>query len=191
MHWQAVTNTATVSSHGPDGIANTADDLVKAQPPHKVLVEVGNSRKQHFVGSSIATHNAMQPTPKQHRPTAGFTLIEIMVVVAILGLLATLVVINIGPAMDDARDQRIQTDLTTIADATKLYHLQKGVLPSMEALMTPDEQDRTYINDPSLDPWKAPYHILPGDSKRTFFVVCAGKDKTLDTEDDVSKKARL
>ncbi|MFT4512878.1 MAG: general secretion pathway protein G [Planctomycetota bacterium] len=133
----------------------------------------------------------MQPTPKHHQHAAGFTLIEIMVVVAILGLLATLVVMNVGPAMDDAREERIQTDLGTIAAATKLYHLQKGELPSMEALLTPDEQDRTFIDDPSLDPWKEPYHILPGDSKRTFFVVCAGRDKTFDTEDDVRKKARL
>ena len=133
----------------------------------------------------------MQPTPKHHKHAAGFTLIEVMVVVAILGLLAALVVKNLGPTMDEAREKVIRTDLNTIAEATKLYHMKMGELPSMEALQTPDEQDRTFIDDPSLDPWDAPYHILPGDSLRTFFVVCAGRDKTLDTEDDVSKKARF
>lgn len=144
-----------------------------------------------IVGSSIATYHAMQPTPKHRRHAAGFTLIEVMVVVAIMGLLATLVVMNVGPAMDDAREEIIQTDLSTIAAATKRYHLKMGQLPSMEERMTPDDRDATYIDDPSLDPWDAPYHILPGDSKRTFFVVCTGRDKTLDTEDDLSKKARL
>lgn len=133
----------------------------------------------------------MHPTIQQHCPReAGFTLIEVMVVIAIIGLLTTMVIANLGDNVDDARTQRVNTDLTSIASAVKLYHMKKGELPSMAALMTPDNEDRTYMDDPSLDPWDEPYSIHPGDSKRTFLVVCAGPDKVVNTEDDIKKKAR-
>lgn len=113
-----------------------------------------------------------------------------MVVVAILGLLTAMVVANLGDTVDDARAQRIDTDLTSIASVVKIYHMDNGALPSMEQLLTPDDDDSTYMDDPAVDPWNEPYSIAPGDSKRTFFVVCAGPDKVVDTEDDIKKRAR-
>ena len=133
----------------------------------------------------------MHPTNQQRcRREAGFTLIELMIVITIIGLLTTMVVVNLGDNVADARTQRVNTDLSSIASAAKLYHMKMGQLPTMEALMTPDDEDRTYVDDPSLDPWNEPYSIAPGDSKRTFFVICAGPDKVVNTEDDIKKKAR-
>lgn len=62
----------------------------------------------------------------------GFTLIEIMVVVVIIGLLATLLVPNIMGRADDARITAAQNDLRSIGNALDLYRLDNSHYPSTE-----------------------------------------------------------
>ncbi|MCK5942128.1 MAG: type II secretion system protein GspG [Planctomycetes bacterium] len=131
----------------------------------------------------------MTPSPTRRRQT-GFTLVEVMVVILILGLVATMVATNVFPISEDAHVQRAKTDLKVIANAAKYYYQQQGRLPSMEDLTTPDEDDVTWFDDPTCDPWEQDYVLRDGDSKRSFFVVSAGPDRTLDTDDDIQLKAR-
>lgn len=108
-------------------------------------------------------------------PQAGFTLIELMVVVAILGILAALVVPKIMSRPDEARVVAARQDISTLAQALKLYRLDNRRYPTTEqglqALVTkptlapvPDNwKGGGYIEKLPLDPWSKPYQYLnPG-----------------------------
>ena len=92
----------------------------------------------------------------------GFTLIEIMVVVIILGILAAIVAPNVINRVDDAQIARVQQDLRGIENALKFYRLDNFAYPTneqgLEALVTKP-------NDPNLRNWKAGGYLdrLPKD----------------------------
>jgi general secretion pathway protein G len=108
-------------------------------------------------------------------PNVGFTLIELMVVVAILGILAALVVPKIMSRPDEARAAAARQDISTLSQALKLYRLDNRRYPTSEqglqALVTkpttapiPDNwKGGGYIEKLPLDPWAKPYQYLnPG-----------------------------
>ena len=93
------------------------------------------------------------------KPRAGFTLLEIMVVVFILGLLATLVAPRIMGRTDEARHTKAIADMKAIEQALNLYRLDTGAYPTtqqgLEALVqrpTTPPVPRTPV-----DPWGNPY----------------------------------
>jgi general secretion pathway protein G len=105
----------------------------------------------------------------------GFTLIEVMVVVLILGILASLIVPKIMGKPDEARLIAAKQDITSIAQALKLYRLDNRRYPSTEqglqALLTkpeilpvpPNWKSGGYIERLPKDPWGTPYQYLnPG-----------------------------
>jgi general secretion pathway protein G len=114
---------------------------------------------------------------------AGFTLIEIMVVVFILGLLVTLVAPKIIGRTDQARQTKARADVKAIEEALKLYKLDNGFYPStgegLEALMSPSSRARNFNPDGYLekmpeDPWGTPYQYL--NDGRNFIVLSLGAD---------------
>ena len=120
---------------------------------------------------------------------SGFTLVEIMVVIVILGLLATLVARNVMGASDEAREQKALADCKTTAGAVRTYYGNNGRLPeTLEDLAEKDEKGRSELEDLPLDPWDTPYEMLPGDNPRDFEVISCGPDKQPETEDDISNK---
>ena len=92
-------------------------------------------------------------------PHAGFTLIEIMVVVFILGLLVTLVAPKVIGKTDQARVVKARADIKAIEDAANLFKLDNGFYPpSIEALTTPPPGAKNFDPDGYLarvpaDPW--------------------------------------
>ena len=103
----------------------------------------------------------------------GFTLVEIMVVVVILGVLAVLVVPRVVGRADDARAVAAKQDVAAIMQALKLYRLDNGRYPTTEqslaALVTkPQSQPvpsnwQKYLDKVPKDPWGNVYHYLnPG-----------------------------
>jgi general secretion pathway protein G len=97
---------------------------------------------------------------------AGFTLIEIMVVVFILGLLVTLVAPKIIGRTDEARRTKPQADIKGIEEALHLFKLDNGFYPTtdqgIQALVTRPSNARNYNPDGYLDklpidPWGNPY----------------------------------
>lgn len=105
----------------------------------------------------------------------GFTLIEIMVVVVILGILATLVVPKLLGRADDARIVAAKQDIATIVQALKLYKLDNQHYPSTEqglqALLTKPTAGPSangwktggYLDKLPKDPWGNSYqYLFPG-----------------------------
>jgi general secretion pathway protein G len=110
----------------------------------------------------------------RHRPF-GFTLIEIMVVVVIMGVLAALVVPRLMGRTDDARILAAKQDIATLMQALKLYRLDNQRFPSTEqglqALVTrptvapvpPNWKTGGYLDRLNRDPWGNAYQYLsPG-----------------------------
>ncbi len=107
--------------------------------------------------------------------TGGFTLIEIMVVVVILGILAALIAPNLFEQVDKAQVIKVRADIRAIEEALALYRLNHFRYPTtdqgLEALVNQpaDPSIRNYPRDGYLrsvpkDPWGYPYQFLsPGD----------------------------
>lgn len=133
-------------------------------------------------------NNAPTRAPNWRRQQ-GFTLVEIMVVIVILGLLATLVTQNVIGMSDDAKIQKAQTDTKTISEAARLFRIKNGKVPTMEDLTTPDERGHAYIEDMSKDPWGNDYEIREDDIPGKFYVISGGPNGQPGDEDDVSSKS--
>ncbi len=136
--------------------------------------------------------------PKQaftsSRTERGFTLVEIMVVIVILGLLATLVVPNVLRSSDQADLGKATADVASLSDTVKLYLITSGSreLPTWEDLITPDEKGYAWLegySQPPKDPFGNEYELRPGDrGGRNFEILCWGPDGLSDTEDDISSR---
>ena len=106
------------------------------------------------------------------RSQTGFTMIEIMVVVAILGILAAMIVPQVTGRDDKARVQVAKSDIKSIASALELYKMDNFSYPStdqgLEALVNqPSGADNWaeggYLSKVPKDPWKRDYlYISPG-----------------------------
>jgi general secretion pathway protein G len=108
----------------------------------------------------------------RRRAQAGFTLIEIMVVVFILGLLVTLVAPRIIGRTDEARKVKAAADIKGIEEALQLYKLDSGFYPTtdqgLQALVTPPTSGNIpqrwnpdgYLEAVPVDPWGNPYVFL-------------------------------
>lgn len=142
---------------------------------------------------SSPTQTDSYPMPSTAtRPSrqAGFTLIEIMVVIVILGLLATVVVPNVFRALGDSEDTTCRTNMQAIHSAVKNYKLQnRGVreLPSLEDLVSADDGGEAYLEaeEVPIDPWGREFDIREGEGRNKFVIVSAGPDGEFDTEDDL------
>ncbi len=107
------------------------------------------------------------------RTARGFTLIELMVVVVIIGVLAALIVPNVLNRTDDARMAAARTDVNNLVQALKLYKLDNQRFPSAEqgldALVrkptagTIPPNWKPYLDKLPADPWGRPYqYVNPG-----------------------------
>lgn len=119
----------------------------------------------HFREFSQVMNAARGPAQRLQR---GFTLIEIMVVVVILGILATLVLPNIMGRADQARVTKAKSDVRALTAALNLYRLDHLRYPpgdtGLEALVNPPPgAAANYIQSIPKDPWGNPYqYVNPG-----------------------------
>jgi general secretion pathway protein G len=118
----------------------------------------------------------------------GFTLIEIMVVVVIMGILATVATVQVLARLEEARRTAARTQIAAFETALDMYRLRNGIYPTtqqgLDALVKkptiapiprryPDEPYMTNIPD---DPWGNPYiYRCPGE-KSAYDIISTGPD---------------
>ncbi|WP_108812453.1 type II secretion system major pseudopilin GspG [Sphingorhabdus sp. Alg231-15] len=119
----------------------------------------------------------------------GFTLVELMVVIFILGLLTTVVVINVLPSQDRAMVEKARADIATLGQALEMYRLDNLAYPAsadgLEALTSPPAslpssaryRQGGYIKKLPEDPWGRPYQYdNPGRNGPGFDLYSLGAD---------------
>ena len=123
------------------------------------------------------------------RSISGFSLIEILIVVVIIGILASFVVVNVVGRDDDARVVAAKNDVSVIMSALAIYRLDNGVYPSSEqglrALVekpTVGEPTRNwkfggYVKKMPKDPWGNDYQYLNPGIHGEVDVVSFGADR--------------
>ena len=130
-------------------------------------------------------NNTLQRPPSS-RWQRGFTLIELMVVLVIIGVLAAIIVPNVLDRADDARGTAAKTDITNTMQALKLYKLDNQRYPSAEqglqALVTKPTVGaipanwKPYVEKLPNDPWGRPYQYLNPGIKGEIDVLSFGAD---------------
>ena len=124
----------------------------------------------------------------------GFTLIEVLVVVAILGILAAIVVPRIMDRPDEAKRVAAKADVAAIVQVLKLYRLDNGFYPSTDQGLAALVQRPTtnpqpanwkqggYLDRLPKDPWGGDYQYLSPGQHGEFDVYSLGKDGQLGGE---------
>lgn len=118
---------------------------------------------------------------------SGFTLIEIMVVVIIIGLLVAIVAPNVIGRIDDAQVVRAKADIDAIGNALKFYRVDNFAYPSteqgLEALVTKPNDPSVrnwkpggYLESMPKDPWGSPYQYLNPGNNGEIDVYSLGRD---------------
>jgi general secretion pathway protein G len=119
----------------------------------------------------------------------GFTLIELMAVIVILGILATIVAINVSPFLQRANLEKVRADISQVGKALELYRFNEMNYPTteqgIEALVKPHAElkrpylypQNGYINSVPLDPWGQEYlYLYPGQKTQTYDIYSLGAD---------------
>ena len=141
---------------------------------------------------------------KKNRNTMrhGFTLMELMIVIVILGLLSALVLPNIMGKAEDAKQKLVCIQMKNIQEALKSFKFDNGMYPEMEdglkaLLSNPDEDKyKNYANGGYLDgehlpidPWKNQYIYLNEDGEIDLISLGAdGKEEGKDNNKDITLK---
>lgn len=134
--------------------------------------------------------------PIRH-PQAGFSLMEMMVVIVILGILAALIVPNLMGNKDKADKQKAVSDIVALENALDMYRLDNSIYPSTEqglgALVrkpTATPQPRNYREDGYIrrlpqDPWGNDYLLRNPGQHSKLDIFSSGPDGVPDTADDI------
>lgn len=122
----------------------------------------------------------------------GMTLVEVMVVVMIIGLVASLVGVAAFNQWQKAQRRAAYTQIKTIGEALELYRLSMGRYPStsegLQALSSPKGNEEPFMEKVPKDPWDNEYvYIYPGQqNQRSFDLISYGPDEVQGGDDDVN-----
>jgi general secretion pathway protein G len=134
---------------------------------------------------------------KKFSKQQGFTMLELMVVIVILGILASMVVPNVMGNKEIAMKQKAVSDITALETALKMYKLHNNFYPStdqgLEALVTQTDIEplpRTFPEEGYLprlpkDPWNNEYLLLNPGEHGSMDIFSAGPDGEAGSEDDI------
>lgn len=135
---------------------------------------------------------------RQFRGESGMTLIEVMIVIVILGLLATGIAVNVLPKREQAKVAKAVQDIAALENSFQMYSLDVGDYPSTEDGIqslwrapqpAPDNWRGPYIQKPNFtDPWGTEYvYVYPGNHEGyDYDLYSLGKDTQEGTDDDIT-----
>jgi len=127
-------------------------------------------------------------SPARRTPQRGFTLIEIMVVVIIIGLLAAVIVPSVINKVDEARVSKAKADIQSLETALTMFRLDNSKYPStdqgLQALVVQPTDPSIrhwrpggYLQRVSKDPWGNDYqYVFPGTHGKEFDLFTLGAD---------------
>jgi general secretion pathway protein G len=118
------------------------------------------------------------------RKSGGFTLIEIMVVVVIIGVLTALVITNIGGKADLAKANATKAMISTVSSALDMFKLDQNRYPEkiedlvhQPSYIDPTKWKQSYLKSVPLDGWGQPFQYrVPGTGGQGYDVVSYGAD---------------
>jgi general secretion pathway protein G len=126
---------------------------------------------------------------------SGFTLLEVMLVLAIIIVLAGIGVGAMMNAQDTASERQAQIKARGYAEACKRFKIDVGFFPTqLEDLLTRPQGvsdrkwRRPFVEKLEADPWNNPYTLQVDSVNNRVVVVSAGQDGKLGTEDDISSE---
>lgn len=124
----------------------------------------------------------MNVRPTRTRP-AGFSLLELMLVIAIMGVLMAVVAVNTLGAGEKAKRKATVASMRTIKNALSTYHLDYSTYPPALATLV-----SARVLDANIkDGWKRDFiYIAPGADGREYELMSAGPDNQAGTPDDVN-----
>lgn len=125
---------------------------------------------------------------------AGFTLVELMVVIVIIGLLSTFVVINVLPSQDKAMSEKAKADVMLLTQAVEMYRLDNLSYPTTEqglaalsdvpeGLAQPERYRKdAYVRRLPKDPWGTEYQYVAPGERGPFDIYSLGANRKLGGE---------
>jgi general secretion pathway protein G len=137
------------------------------------------------------SHRAPTVNRKPSVPRAGFTLLEILVVVLIITILATIVGVNVAREPGKAKAAAAKAQIVTLRTALQMYRMEQGGYPTQEqglnalcekpaARPVPERYpEGGYLETRALplDPWKHGYvYLVPGPNGEPYEIVSYGAD---------------
>ncbi|CAO95835.1 type II secretion system major pseudopilin GspG [Erwinia tasmaniensis] len=140
----------------------------------------------------------MEQSTARRRQQSGFTLLEIMVVIVILGILASLVIPSLMGNKDRADRQKAVSDIITLENSLDMYRLDNSRYPTtaqgLKALVTKPTAEpvpRNYRSDGYVrrlpqDPWGNDYQLANPGQHSALDIFSAGPDGTPQTADDIT-----
>ena len=133
---------------------------------------------------------------RMQKSAAGFTLVEILLVVLIIASLAAMIVPRFAGRGEEAKVKVAKADISAnLATALKLYELDNGSYPTTEQGLaalrvkpntnpSPQNWNGPYIEKDPLDPWGRSYiYVSPGEHRSDYDLSSKGKDPSSDKEE--------
>ena len=119
---------------------------------------------------------------RQHVPwRGGFSLVEIMIVIVIIGLLAGMVTINVRGYLIRAKQNTARQEMATIISALETFYAHWDRYPTneegLEILTRPNEKfPEALLKGLSIDPWGRPYQYNSPGANGPYELICLGAD---------------
>jgi general secretion pathway protein G len=117
---------------------------------------------------------------------AGFTLIEVLLVVAILGILATIAVVGVGGHLDKTNATATRGNIAAIGQAVELYRINMNRMPtSLQDLTKESEDFEAPLSEVPLDAWANPFQFKKV-GKFKYEIRSGGPDGSIGGDDDLT-----